>query len=184
MDQFGWDTDHVVTYFGAILTCVGIMSFICFMFIGPLAMRMDERALLIVLGLISAVFGRALFFPFPGSDPPHKSENASVSSILRYGLPIRDNVECPKSNGQSCTYDWCDTQPAIKLSQFIVGTMILSAGHPFRIALTQAIFSKILGPIPQVRPSNVAGSTVCIIIQFLCREHGLDSFPLQEVQQD
>ena len=52
-----------------------------------------------------------------------------------------------------CHLEWCTEQPALNLVQFIVGVVILTLGHPFRIALTQSIYSKMLGPIPQVRCS-------------------------------
>ena len=50
-----------------------------------------------------------------------------------------------------CHLDWCAEQPALDLVQFIIGVVILTLGHPFRIALTQSIYSKMLGPIPQVK---------------------------------
>ena len=50
-----------------------------------------------------------------------------------------------------CHLDWCKDQPALDLVQFIIGVVILTLGHPFRIALTQSIYSKMLGPIPQAR---------------------------------
>ena len=49
-----------------------------------------------------------------------------------------------------CHLDWCAKQPALNLVQFIIGVVILTLGHPFRIALTQSIYTKMLGPIPQV----------------------------------
>ena len=49
-----------------------------------------------------------------------------------------------------CSLEWCEEQPALTLTQFVIGMVILTAGHPFRIALTQSIYSKMLGPIPQV----------------------------------
>ena len=49
-----------------------------------------------------------------------------------------------------CHLDWCAEQPALDLVQFIIGVVILTLGHPFRIALTQSIYTKMLGPIPQV----------------------------------
>ena len=53
-----------------------------------------------------------------------------------------------------CHLEWCTEQPALDLVQFIVGVVILTLGHPFRIALTQSIYSKMLGPIPQVRQTH------------------------------
>ena len=49
-----------------------------------------------------------------------------------------------------CHLEWCTEQPALNLVQFIIGLVILSLGRPFRIALTQSIYTKVIGPIPQV----------------------------------
>ena len=68
-----------------------------------------------------------------------------------------DNMECTGIMKEcvGCHLEWCTEQPALNLVQFIVGVVILTLGHPFRIALTQSIYSKMLGPIPQVRHNSI-----------------------------
>ena len=41
-------------------------------------------------------------------------------------------------------------QPALKIWQLFGGIVIGTIGYPFSIAITQSIFSKIIGPRPQV----------------------------------
>lgn len=66
----------------------------------------------------------------------------ATSEILQ---SAKELVGCPDE------YNWCTTTPQIKLSQFIIGMVFLSIGYPFILVMTTTIYSKILGPKPQVR---------------------------------
>ena len=50
----------------------------------------------------------------------------------------------------SCPYDWCNEIPKIHVEQFMAGYVFALLGYPFCVALCGALFSKVLGPIPQV----------------------------------
>ena len=50
----------------------------------------------------------------------------------------------------ACEYDWCSEIPKIHVEQFMVGYVFALLGYPFCVALCGALFSKVLGPIPQV----------------------------------
>jgi len=52
---------------------------------------------------------------------------------------------CPPSQ------EWCQTIPALDPIVVAIGYAICTLGFPFCIALSQTIFSKIIGPRPQVR---------------------------------
>ncbi|CAL4211548.1 unnamed protein product, partial [Meganyctiphanes norvegica] len=67
------------------------------------------------------------------------STEATVSTV---GPVI--NLGCPVD-----TQPWCEDIPATHLEQLLVGFVICIAGYAAAQALTQAIFSKILGPKPQ-----------------------------------
>merc|ERR1712150_278464 len=194
----------------------GGLAFLCFFIIPALARRFDERILLISFGVVTAIVGRAAFFPFPGVDSPAVcvgvENNCTITEIptfppdvfgdlttpgeeypdckwpngsnpfdvyerqnhgrfknFRSYAPlgeIAETVECNVDDPCKCMYkghtidgiekecvgcqlDWCAEQPALNLVQFIIGVVILTLGHPFRIALTQSIYTKMLGPIPQ-----------------------------------
>lgn len=51
---------------------------------------------------------------------------------------------CPSSQ------EWCTYTPVMMLSQFIIGYVLTAIGYPIGVTLIQTIFSKILGPRPQV----------------------------------
>lgn len=52
--------------------------------------------------------------------------------------------------GCPSTQKWCYYTPAMTIAQFIVGYVLTVFGYPIGVTLIQTIFSKILGPRPQV----------------------------------
>ena len=115
--------------------------------------------------ILSIVF----FMPIPGNENKHVCNETQLylrdqqrtdpyqsnSSIVRLLSPIGGldkRISCEDSQDVGCcALDWCKEQPAMNVPQFVIGFAILAAGHPFRISITQALLTKILGPIPQVR---------------------------------
>ena len=65
----------------------------------------------------------------------------SINNTFTRG-PISDLVGCP--------YDWCYDIPKISVEQFMIGYVFALIGYPFCMALCGSLFSKVLGPIPQV----------------------------------
>lgn len=55
-----------------------------------------------------------------------------------------DLLGCPSSQ------EWCTYTPAMTLTQFIIGYFLTAFGYPIGVTLIQTIFSKLLGPRPQV----------------------------------
>ena len=47
-------------------------------------------------------------------------------------------------------YNWCFNTPSILLWQFLLGTLFVAVGYPTCNVMSYAIYSKILGPKPQV----------------------------------
>jgi hypothetical protein len=45
---------------------------------------------------------------------------------------------------------WCYYIPAMTVTQFLLGYAFISVGYPIGVTLIQTIFSKVLGPRPQV----------------------------------
>ena len=121
-----------------------------------------ERDVLIWGGVIGSMIFRLLIFPMPGGDHPltrPESEipaggESSFAQIMAMSAenPSFRNVDCATSNGgQSyCAHEWCDSQPALNLVQYIVGVCLSSITNAFNQGLVQGVFSKMLGPIPQV----------------------------------
>lgn len=55
-----------------------------------------------------------------------------------------DLLGCPS------TQEWCAYTPAMTLTQFILGYILTAFGYPIGVTLIQTLFSKVLGPRPQV----------------------------------
>ena len=111
--------------------------------------------------IVSIVF----FMPMPGNENKHicnetqlylrdqqiTEPRQSNSAIIPIG-GLGERVSCEDSQDVGCcALDWCKNQSAMNVPQFVIGFCILAAGHPFRISITQSLFTKILGPVPQVR---------------------------------
>lgn len=56
----------------------------------------------------------------------------------------RELVGCPSSQ------KWCEYTPAMTITQFMLGYVLTVFGYPIGVTLIQTIFSKLLGPRPQV----------------------------------
>lgn len=52
-----------------------------------------------------------------------------------------------------CPYEqtWCQYTPAIHLAQFITCAFLIGMGYPTSNVMSYTLFSKIVGPKPQVR---------------------------------
>lgn len=48
-------------------------------------------------------------------------------------------------------YDWCYYTPIVELFQFLLGFAILVCGYSIANVMSFAIYSKLLGPKPQVK---------------------------------
>ena len=104
------------------------------------------------------VFSEPDLFFFRGRIRPHRHNllclGISDEIFLRASInPDTRNAEC-KSGGNSepgCGLEWCDSMPALTVWQLFGGIIIGSIGYPYAVAITQSLFSKIIGPRPQVR---------------------------------
>ena len=52
---------------------------------------------------------------------------------------------------EGCKYDWCLTIPQIHMAQFFIQYYISVIAFPFCTTLITAVFSCVLGDIPQVK---------------------------------
>ena len=68
-------------------------------------------------------------------------------------FPIQTTVASTSTvepEGCPSTMSWCNELPRIYLPQYLVGVVLISAGYPCTSVMTYTIYSKILGPKPQV----------------------------------
>ena len=115
-------------------------------------LRIDERVLLLVLGVCSMIIGNTFFLPLPSNKNTHICPPETNSSTFHSISPLGKNVSYGVAENGCCALDWCKEQPAMNEIQFVIGFCIIAAGFPFRVGLTQSLLTKILGPVQQVKP--------------------------------
>jgi len=161
IDQFGWSHETAITNVGLTMIISSIVSTSIFFLIPHLAKKIDERILLVGFGIVPMTIGRLFFFPFYGDSPPMREfgcvsrENGAVNQNMT-------QVECGEIGGYQwdviqhgcpASQTWCFEMPALNPYIVAIGYAICTLGFPFCIALTQTIFSKMIGPRPQVNGS-------------------------------
>ena len=52
--------------------------------------------------------------------------------------------------GCPSNYGWCESTPKLYLPQFLVGATLVGTGYPVAFLVISTIYSRILGPRPQV----------------------------------
>jgi len=54
--------------------------------------------------------------------------------------------------GGGCPYQykWCQTIPKISFWQFLTGATLVGVGYPIAAVLLSTLYSKVIGPFPQV----------------------------------
>lgn len=63
-------------------------------------------------------------------------------------------------------YDWCYNTPVIYLAQYLCASSFVSAGYPLCQVFSYIIFSKLLGPAPQVNPPFMFWYVCTILYEF------------------
>lgn len=160
MDQFGWSEEETVLYFGILIASASILCVFLFAIVGPLCKRFDERKVLIFVGILFMFLGRIIVFPIPGFDhpplanstAPENGANFTDANVFKsFLVGTSKNIPCENAPSAStgCALEWCKDQPALQVWQLFGGIIIGTIGYPFAIAITQSIFSKIIGPRPQ-----------------------------------
>lgn len=71
-----------------------------------------------------------------------------VSKMSEVTLPSNGSLE-----PTGCPYEqtWCQYTPAIHLAQYITSDILIGVGYPACNVMSYTLYSKILGPKPQVK---------------------------------
>ena len=77
MDMWGWSSEETVRYLGTCGTIGSCVVTICFGSVGLLSKKIDERKLLISMGLIPMIVARLITLPF-GNQLPLIFHNAAT----------------------------------------------------------------------------------------------------------
>lgn len=75
--------------------------------------------------------------------PPHYNQSTTAA-------PGNSSGSGSEATGCPDAYQWCSYTPIVTLSQFLCGTALICIGYPTGNVMSYALFSKILGPKPQV----------------------------------
>lgn len=169
MDQFAWTKSEALYYMGVLMSVGAVVACATFVGINPICKIWPERKVMLWGGFFLMVIGRALYIPW-GDGPPiiyddsfktnltaysslkANCDNATLTDFINTTMQLTDCatnytelVGCPSSQL------WCSYTPSMTISQFILGYALTVVGYPIGVTLIQTIFSKILGPRPQVR---------------------------------
>ena len=95
-----------------------------------------------MFGFVLMFLGFTVYLPWGNQYPKLKIKPSA--NITNGTIDVSELVGCPSE------YDWCKTTPQIHISQLLLGMFFLSIGYPLVMVLTTSIYSKIIGPKPQV----------------------------------
>ena len=78
---------------------------------------------------------------------------SNVFSVARWNETYGNANTVNETEAVGCpsVQTWCYYIPAMTITQFILGYAFTAVGYPIGVTLIQTIFSKVLGPRPQVR---------------------------------
>lgn len=150
MDQFAWTGKEAMQYMGITMGAGGAIACVTFVLINPLCKRFDERSVLIWGGFFLMFVGRLVHIPWAESSPKLAMTQPEFDTYLS----TLNSTEGVENVGCTATQEWCKYTKAMTLGQFIAGYAVTSVGYPIGVTLIQTIFSKILGPRPQVRETH------------------------------
>ncbi|XP_018015382.1 major facilitator superfamily domain-containing protein 8 isoform X1 [Hyalella azteca] len=171
-DMYAVTDDYAMVAVGIALAGAGLVCVGGFIGTTRLAKIYDERKLLIFLGLIPEVIGTCLYIPMGNTPiqmsncsdtgPPEIFSNTSLMmadftlpTFPPYGSFYSSLLREDSVDSEGCTLgcptnqEWCLTVPQSSLAQVLVAFIITMSAYPVVNGLTQAIFSKMLGPRPQ-----------------------------------
>lgn len=147
MDQFAWTKEEAVKYMGLLMAVGAVVACVSFASIKPLTAKFEERKILLWGGFFLMALAAFSCIPI-GSEPPKLAYPKEMNGTLdRHNNRIV--VEDPEL-GCPIKQEWCATTNALTIPQFLFGYGLTSWGYPIGVTLIQTIFSKILGPRPQV----------------------------------
>ena len=101
----------------------------------------------------------------------HTTAEGATTELSPTHVPTVENTT-KEAVGCPYYYDWCFNTPAILLWQFLLGTFFVAVGYPVCNVMSYTIYSKILGPKPQVCTKhtillNLPTSSLFVFLMFL-----------------
>lgn len=142
---------------GAVIACLVFVVTI------PMTKIFAERKLMLWGGFLITMMASLFLMPW-GPDSPKMAipqnltlgdlrELAATAQYANFTLDeIIANLTMPGEIVLGCpiVQTWCEYTPALTVMQLCIAYVCASIGYPLGVTLIQTIFSKILGPRPQV----------------------------------
>lgn len=102
--------------------------------------------------------------------------SALTNATVVTGADVLESVTSSFSGGGGCPYEysWCHTMPQLSFWQFLIGATLVGIGYPVTAVILNTLYSKVLGPIPQVR---------LLYCGFSCHRHLLCSLQNDRTRQ-
>ena len=104
---------------------------------------------------MSIILSRALCFPIGNGEILYTGgENATTTEIFQsyFDNPVLYNEDCQTEEFiPGCEWAWCEHQPQLNIVQFLIGFEAVFIGTAICQAIIMALYSKVLGPRPQVQ---------------------------------
>lgn len=171
IEQLGITPTRAVVMVGIMYSTAGIYGILMFGSVGLLSRKMGERVVL-GAGILLAMSGIISMYPYGGALSPLKFINETVQEVttvsfssMEYSssddLPSCYNASLALTDGAGCPVDkqpWCCETAAIHPEQLIVGYLFIFTGVPLAIMMCSVIFSKVLGPYPQVSTFSLSNN--------------------------
>lgn len=172
VDQYGIPDDSAVFYCSTVISATGLFSIFVLMGVTRTTKHIDTRKVMILFGFIPVLLGMFLHYPIGNKDIVlSKCTNVSSAMDSTTQLPyVKDthswsNFQLTDSDFTSsdpsstdsnekcngCPYDlqpWCLNTPQITPTQLIITYVITTAGFGISMSYSQAVYTRILGPIP------------------------------------
>ena len=94
---------------------------------------------------------------------------ASVDSmpVNRTVIPLVEDTNTTTLEPVGCRdppQTWCSHVPRIYLYQYVLALLLVAMGYPTASLLCYSIYSKILGPFPQVTPSTHKAGIPALVV--------------------
>ncbi|XP_062564492.1 major facilitator superfamily domain-containing protein 8-like isoform X2 [Armigeres subalbatus] len=140
LDQFGWTNEESLFYLGILMTVGALISCVLFLLLDPLCKRFGESNVLVYGAMFALFLSQLMLIPF-GSEP--------ITSVTEVGNLTELHNSTTVASGCPLTQEWCQRIPPISKVQFTISYTLLCVSFSIGTTLSQAVFSKLLGPRPQ-----------------------------------
>ncbi|XP_055528938.1 major facilitator superfamily domain-containing protein 8-like isoform X2 [Wyeomyia smithii] len=131
LDQFGWTNEESLFYLGILMTAGALISCVLFLLLDPLCKRFGETNVLVYGAMFALFLSQLLMIP------------VGTQTISESVDSVNGTIGCPVSQ------EWCQSIPPVSIAQFTVSYTLLCVSFSIGTTLSQAVFSKLLGPRPQ-----------------------------------